>query len=163
MFPPGCAATHWCATESTVPVLTFPLHYAAMISSMALHLLLLFAPWAIHRSAAFGSEREPIEYAPWVIVETKPLRGDGQPVVRSMLRHNAIEAWETIQKTGGWKRCPIKGLDSPSCRHAKCRIKRFVAEPIDDFYKRSLGHSIVFHGTCRSIHRGLEKVLYLRR
>ena len=22
-----------------------------------------------------------------------------------MLRHNAIEAWETMQKTGGWKRC----------------------------------------------------------
>ena len=23
-----------------------------------------------------------------------------------MLRHNAIEAWETIQKSGGWKQCP---------------------------------------------------------
>ncbi|WP_413327235.1 hypothetical protein [Synechococcus sp. MIT S9503] len=23
-----------------------------------------------------------------------------------MLRHNAIEAWETMQKSGGWKRCP---------------------------------------------------------
>ena len=32
----------------------------------------------------------------------------GQPVVRRMLRHNAIEAWETMQKSGGWKRCQPK-------------------------------------------------------
>jgi len=25
-------------------------------------------------------------------------------VVRRMLRHSAIEAWETMQKSGGWKR-----------------------------------------------------------
>tara|TARA_B100001063_G_scaffold222897_1_gene229695 strand:+ start:654 stop:842 length:189 start_codon:yes stop_codon:yes gene_type:complete len=60
-----------------------------------------FAPRAIHRSAAVGSQRQPIEYAPWVIVETKSLRGDGQPVIRRMLRHDAIEAWETILKKGG--------------------------------------------------------------
>ena len=45
-------------------------------------------------------------HAKWVVVETRPLRGSGQPVVRRMLRHNAIEAWETMQKSGGWKRCP---------------------------------------------------------
>ncbi|WP_369813414.1 DUF1651 domain-containing protein [Synechococcus sp. MIT S9509] len=47
----------------------------------------------------------PTQYAQWVVVETRPLRGGGQPVVRRMLRHNAIEAWETMQKSGGWKRC----------------------------------------------------------
>ena len=35
-------------------------------------------------------------YAEWVEVETRPLRGGGQPVVRRMLGHNAIEAWETM-------------------------------------------------------------------
>ncbi|WP_255475816.1 DUF1651 domain-containing protein [Synechococcus sp. BIOS-E4-1] len=25
---------------------------------------------------------------------------------RRLLTHNAIEAWETMQKSGGWKRCP---------------------------------------------------------
>ena len=39
---------------------------------------------------------------------TRKVRGGGQPVVRRMLRHNAIEAWETMQKTGGWKRCQPK-------------------------------------------------------
>ena len=47
----------------------------------------------------------PTAHAQWVVVETRPLRGGGQPVVRRMLRHNAIEAWETMLKTGGWKRC----------------------------------------------------------
>ena len=37
----------------------------------------------------------PTAHAQWVVVETRPLRGSGQPVVRRMLRHNAIEAWET--------------------------------------------------------------------
>ena len=50
----------------------------------------------------------PTQHAQWVVVETRPLRGGGQPVVRRMLRHNAIEAWETMQKSGGWKRCPPK-------------------------------------------------------
>ena len=50
----------------------------------------------------------PSAHAEWVEVETRPLRGGGQPVVRSMLRHNAIEAWETMQKSGEWKRCPPK-------------------------------------------------------
>ncbi|WP_114994509.1 DUF1651 domain-containing protein [Synechococcus sp. UW179A] len=48
----------------------------------------------------------PTAHAQWVVVETRPLRGGGQPVIRRMLRHNAIEAWETMQKSGGWKRCP---------------------------------------------------------
>ena len=39
----------------------------------------------------------PTSHAQWVVVETRPLRGGGQPVVRRMLRHNAIEAWETMQ------------------------------------------------------------------
>ena len=47
----------------------------------------------------------PTARAQWVIVETRPLRGGGQPVIRKMLRHNAIEAWETMLATGGWKRC----------------------------------------------------------
>jgi len=48
----------------------------------------------------------PTQHAQWVVVETRPLRGGGQPVIRRMLRHNAIEAWETMQKSGCWKRCP---------------------------------------------------------
>ena len=46
----------------------------------------------------------PTQHAQWVVVETRSLRGGGQPVVRRMLRHNAIEAWETMQKAG-WKQC----------------------------------------------------------
>ena len=52
----------------------------------------------------------PTQHAQWVVVETRPLRGGGQPVVRRMLRHNAIEAWETMQKSGGWKRCKPQAL-----------------------------------------------------
>ena len=47
----------------------------------------------------------PTQHAQWVEVETRSLTGGGQPVIRRMLRHNAIEAWETMQKSGGWKRC----------------------------------------------------------
>ena len=47
----------------------------------------------------------PTQHAQWVKVETRSLTGSGQPVIRRMLRHNAIEAWETMQKSGGWKRC----------------------------------------------------------
>ena len=46
----------------------------------------------------------PTQHAQWVIVETRPLRGRDQPVIRRMLRHNAIEAWETMLKSGDWKR-----------------------------------------------------------
>ncbi len=49
----------------------------------------------------------PTAHAKWVEVETRPLRGNVQPVLRRMLRHNAIETWETMQKTG-WKRFPPK-------------------------------------------------------
>ena len=55
----------------------------------------------------FKNDR-PTAHAQWVEVETRLLRGRGQPVVRRMLRHNAIEAWETMHKTGGWKRCQPK-------------------------------------------------------
>ena len=50
----------------------------------------------------------PSAHAEWVKVETRLIRGGGQPVVRRLLRHNAIEAWETMQESGGWKRCPPK-------------------------------------------------------
>ena len=52
----------------------------------------------------------PTRHTQWVIVETRPLRGGGQPVIRRMLRHNAIEAWETMQKSIGWKRCKPQAL-----------------------------------------------------
>ena len=50
----------------------------------------------------------PTEHAQWVVVETRPSRGGGQPVIRRMLRYNAIEAWETMLKTCGWKRCQLR-------------------------------------------------------
>ena len=46
----------------------------------------------------------PSAHAKWIELETRPMRGSGQPIVRRMLRHNAIEAWTHMQKTG-WKRC----------------------------------------------------------
>ena len=48
--------------------------------------------------------------AQWVVVEARPFRGGGLSVVRPMLRHNAIEAWGAIQKSGGWKRCKPQAL-----------------------------------------------------
>ena len=50
----------------------------------------------------------PTQHAQWVVVKTRSLRGGCQPVVRRMLRHKASEAWGTMQKSGGWKRCPPK-------------------------------------------------------
>jgi len=49
-------------------------------------------------------------HAQWVEIETRPLRGGGRPVVRRMLRHNAIEAWQTMLKSG-WVRCSPAGAD----------------------------------------------------
>ena len=46
----------------------------------------------------------PSAHGQWVEVETRPLRGGGQAIVRRMLRHNAIEAWINMQKIG-WVRC----------------------------------------------------------
>ena len=46
----------------------------------------------------------PTAHAQWVIVETRPLRGSGQPVVRRMLRQMSIEPWETMLKSGGCHR-----------------------------------------------------------
>ena len=46
--------------------------------------------------------------AQWVILRTFHWRPPDYPIPqtrRRMLRHNAIEAWETMQKTG-WRRCP---------------------------------------------------------
>ena len=42
-------------------------------------------------------------HAQWVEVETRPLRGDGQPVIRRLLRHNAIETWEMMQSVDNEK------------------------------------------------------------
>ena len=46
----------------------------------------------------------PSAHGKWVEVETRPRRDGGQAIVRRMLRHNAIEAWINMQKTG-WVRC----------------------------------------------------------
>lgn len=46
----------------------------------------------------------PSAHAKWIEVETRPLHGGGQPVVRRMLRHNAIDAWERMLKAR-WVRC----------------------------------------------------------
>jgi hypothetical protein len=53
-------------------------------------------------------------HAQWVEVETRPLRGGVQPVIRRLLRHNAISAWETMQKSGGWKQCRRDGEEGQS-------------------------------------------------
>jgi len=45
-----------------------------------------------------------------VVVEARPFRGGGLAVVRPMLRHNAIEAWGTIQKSARWKRSKPQDL-----------------------------------------------------
>ena len=47
----------------------------------------------------------PSAHAKWIEVETRPMRGGSQPVVRRMLRQNAIDAWDAMLKTG-WQRCP---------------------------------------------------------
>ncbi|WP_231856286.1 hypothetical protein [Synechococcus sp. MIT S9508] len=47
----------------------------------------------------------PTPHGQWVIVQTRALRGSSQPVIRPILRHNAIEVCETMQKLDGWKRC----------------------------------------------------------
>ena len=47
-------------------------------------------------------------HAQWVEVLTFswiPTRSPVPMTQRRMLRHNAIEAWQTMQKTG-WRRCP---------------------------------------------------------
>jgi len=46
----------------------------------------------------------PSAHAKWIEVETRPLHGNGPPVVRRMLRHNAIDAWERMLKAR-WVRC----------------------------------------------------------
>ena len=42
-------------------------------------------------------------HAKWIELETRPMRGNKAPMVRWMLRQNAIEAWTHMQKTG-WNR-----------------------------------------------------------
>ena len=41
-------------------------------------------------------------------IERSKIGGGGQSVVRRLRRHNAIEAWETMQKSGGWKSIPAQ-------------------------------------------------------
>jgi len=36
----------------------------------------------------------------WIALYTRPMRASGQPIVRRMLRHNAIEVLTHMQKTG---------------------------------------------------------------
>ena len=46
-------------------------------------------------------------HAQWVLIKTYSFEDPFPPVpqaMRRMLRHNAIEAWLTMQKTG-WRRC----------------------------------------------------------
>ena len=46
-------------------------------------------------------------HAQWVLIKTYSFQAPFPPVpqaMRWMLRHNAIEAWLTMQKTG-WRRC----------------------------------------------------------
>ena len=49
----------------------------------------------------------PTAHGQWVILRTFHWRPPDYPIPetrRRMLRHNAIEAWQTMQKTG-WRRC----------------------------------------------------------
>ena len=43
----------------------------------------------------------------WIALETRPMQGHGHLIVRPMLRHNAIDAWSNMQKTG-WKCCQAR-------------------------------------------------------
>ena len=48
-------------------------------------------------------------HAQWVLIKTYSFQAPLPPVpqaMRRMLRHNAIEAWLTMQKTG-WRRCQL--------------------------------------------------------
>jgi len=54
-----------------------------------------------HGKACSFTNANPTAHAQWVVVDTRPLRGSGQPVIRRMLRHNAIEAWTTMQESAG--------------------------------------------------------------
>ena len=50
----------------------------------------------------------PTAHSQWVAIRTFHWRPPDDPIPqarRRMLRHNAIEAWETMLKTG-WRRCP---------------------------------------------------------
>ncbi|WP_115018444.1 DUF1651 domain-containing protein [Synechococcus sp. UW140] len=47
----------------------------------------------------------PTAHAKWVEVETRSLSAKGRPIIRRMLRHNAIDAWEAMLKAG-WQPCP---------------------------------------------------------
>ena len=50
----------------------------------------------------------PTGHGQWVILRTFHWRPPDYPIPetrRRMLRHNAIEAWQTMLKTG-WRRCP---------------------------------------------------------
>ena len=43
----------------------------------------------------------PSAHTAWIELEIRPMRGSGQPIVRRMLRHNAIETWTHMQKQAG--------------------------------------------------------------
>ena len=64
------------------------------------------------------------------------------PVMQGMLRHNAIAAWETMQKSGGWKQCRRDGEEGQSAQpihflpslNAKVKAKLTATNEIGSFY-----------------------------
>ena len=48
----------------------------------------------------------PSAHAKWIEVETRSLHAAGQPVVRRLLRHNAIDAWTHMLQTGWVRSAP---------------------------------------------------------
>ena len=45
----------------------------------------------------FFTNVNPSDHAQWVVIESRLPRAGGATVVRRMLRHNSVEAWETMQ------------------------------------------------------------------
>ena len=64
------------------------------------------------------------------------------PVMQGMLRHNTIAAWETMQKSGGWKQCRRDGEEGQSAHpihflpslNAKVKAKLTATNEISSFY-----------------------------
>ena len=88
----------------------------------------------------FANDKATV-HAKWVEVETRPLQGGGKPVTRRLLRHNAIAAWETMQKSGGWKQCRWDGEEGHSAHpihflpslNAKVKAKLTATNEIGSF------------------------------
>lgn len=52
-------------------------------------------------------------HALWVVVETRPLRGSVQPVIRRIFMHIATDAWEAMLTSGGRLRGYQNQLPTP--------------------------------------------------